>query len=371
MAKKSGTIKALLALLQQETGDDNFSQGDLARLLERYKGPHGHPQLVRSKRLQRKYPLLESVDVTPWGMPCLLWKVNDAVHGLRVDIGLKSWFLAFDEEAVCEGGRIIGFNENREPIVEMTSSPTGEYGCSYSMIYIGNRLLRHTNSQATTKTHQGWTMGADDGRLYCLEKASPASTLRRGDQRHYQHLAGYDPVSGERVTTGVELPNYGDIIESLGVRYQGAYAFMSNDVGSNKLPSLVMTGMNLRMVDRSTRKGTAVAAASSGLYAICPAAGPKESQAVMQCCVNEWIDDGMPELAYAYARGFSDVGDKERCFAYVTKRPGDLEAWAVHDVGLQPAFDQVSRLFRRFGRWYYWGLSQGHLFLMDLLPDRP
>lgn len=355
----SGKDKALRLVFQlgqevmaQEEG--GITAEDINVFRRRPHGPQPHPLLVRSMRLPDPYAdapyRLKDLRVTEDGTPYMLLDLPENLeHGLRVQSGERSWYLKYEESAVLNGGRIIGINKEGEPIVEMSWSPTHEIGCSCSMIYIGDRPVKHTLTQATTREHEAWSMGGD-GRLWCMRKES------FNDRPHHQPV-GYNAVTGERETNGKLIPCAEGRVREMALSYNFQYAFITERVSNGKVVCTLthVSGQPKHWPMKDTAR-LALCDRSVWLIEQTPACMTDISQ----------TNTAFPERMEGYLRGLTFALPP---YAFVMRLPHKQEGWAVHGKP-HPGFDRVTELFLIGKEWHYWALSQGHLFLMRLPLNR-
>lgn len=355
MGKDEKALKQWFQLGQEiMSSTSDISAEDIDRFRRRPQGPHGHPMLVKSERLQRPHgenSVIADISVLPDGTLCTLWRLLDHAHGhaLRVQIGEKSKYLGRHVSSTCDEGRIIGFNRKNESIVEMIWGAVIDGNAQYSMIYIGGRPIKHTLGYVYERSHQAWTMSRV-GDLCCMEK----DVIARGGG---VSLVSYDAQTGAQVASVLTKQDVDDeVVESLAVRYMTEYAkvtktaddatdsrnvYCTTDMGRavRYVPSaskVVLTGDDLYLVYRYVEDGGGVA---------------------LRLC-----DDKEVPLTRPYYGGLTAF---ENHIAYIGELPHEQVGWII-DGKVQPAFARVTNLFRHDDAWRYWALGNGHLFLMDL-----
>lgn len=356
MSGKDKSLRQVFQLAQEVMAQEEggITAEDINVFRRRPHGPQPHPMLVRSMRLPEPYTdepyRLKDLRVTGDGTLCFLWDLpGSSEHGLRVQLGERSWYLKYEESAVLDGGRIIGFNKEQEPIVEMSWSPDHEIGCSCSMIYIGDRAVKHTLTQATTRVHEAWSMGGD-GRLWCMRKE------RYNDRPHHQPV-GYNAVTGERETNGKIIPCAEGRVRQMALSYNFQYAFITEGVSGGKT-SHTVTLVNGQPKQWFVKGSARLALLERTIWLI-------EQERDRLTNISS-TNTQFAEQMCGYLRGLTfDIPPR----AFIMQLPHKQEGWAVGGKP-QPGFDRVTELFLIDKTWHYWALSQNHLFLMELRPNR-
>ncbi len=351
MGKNDAALRQVFQLGQEVMGGKS---GITAQAIDDFRrrpqGPHGHPLLVRSERLTHRW---DDLQVSPDGQPCFLKKqYTDEMCGLLARSGQNTWLLKYAEPAICEQGRIIGFNKQSVPIIEMIYSPTSEPGCSCSRVYIGDKPVPHTDSQVTQKSRLFWTMGAD-GRLYGLRRQAT-------DPTQYE-LVGYNAITGAEEACVPRGPHESENVCDLAVVSDKLYAFVTNGAGSTPLKTVTIEKADQwrAQIVRAQTSATIVLV-NNDLWLV------RQDLHTLEQFAEGGHRPSTQKIvwnaAHSYLRGLRfDTGYT----AFITERPHGQEGWYVGG-NQQPGFERVSGLFMEACRWRYWALAENHLFLMEL-----
>ncbi len=349
------------------SGRSRITAEDIDRFRHRHEGPNGHPLLLRSERLPRGDGRLADLAMAPDGSPCVLWRplALDVYQGMEVQVGKKVWRLNPRESSWAQAGRIIGFSWTSAPIIHTVSSgdmlwvkgdqTSTLHAQSHTTIYIGDQPLEHTRSCHSELAHVGWTMGFNTRLLYCMRRSLQ-------DPSRYQ-LVGYDPDTGEeRVASERPGPIRTEGPSRLVVVDHMIYAFETKD----RTVTIYAPWLDQPKVV-SLDKGVDIASHGRSIWQV-SAKGGFELLAHEEPWPYAKVQRERNMPLDGYIRGMHFASGKA---AYVAKRPHGLEGW---NQGTQqhPGFERVTDLHCESGHWSYWGLADGHLFLMELpnVPDR-
>jgi hypothetical protein len=347
VSNREKALRQTVQLMQDIFAGSEVGPEDVDRFRRRPQGPHGHPLLVKSERLERPSEgrmTLADLQAAPDGSPCLLWSLEDDRNfGMIAKIGLSSWHLRFDEPSLVVGGRILCFNAGGMPVVEMRTTPAAEAGAATSRIFVGDAPIKGSED---ARGDFPWEVGGD-GHVYRLMSDAPDRMLR------------CDTTYG--VLSTRMLPNRQGTPVQVCVVTEDEFTFMSGLIGA--LPSChVVTAADpcktsasvIQPSDRLVRLGNEV-------WVEHASAGSRHSWNAFR--VTSAPENESTGGRFSFHSGLTRIG-KAR-FAYVCQTDDNFLAWVVDDHR-QPVFARVSQLFKHGSRWRYWALGQQQLFLMDL-----
>lgn len=318
----------------------------IARLRDRPDGPHGHPLLAASQRLDTPEGMERLFGLTALkdGGLCTLWVPTDKRNfGLVVRIGDRSWHLRVAEPDTGCGGEFIGMSPDGEPVVSMRATDSVGPGRT---VHVGDRSYPSTRCDDTGGFR--WQL-ADDECLYRYE--ATRHQLYRFDAKTQTFAAHLLPKlpgpvcrlraqSPQRVVVLYEEHRewYRCEVDALAGTVRGRQHQWRDD----------------RLVTLEKRIRIFRADLSGRGWRILP----------------ETEEDAAKPIVgrLPYAGALTRLAEGR--YAYISESDGDGRFWVIHHEK-QPPFDHVTSLFKHGSRWRYWGLSQGHLWLMDTRYERP
>ncbi len=242
----------------------------------------------------------------------------------------------FELKAHFANAQIVGIHGDGQPIIDVRWKPDARQWTPNSILYIGNSPVLSTRTQSGRE----WTVG-NNGKLYSMQQELEEMRLIRWDLSSGTH----------KVVASRECSSP---IKQWVVFDDDTYAYTTRG------------GHEFQLINRDKPVWSGprtdpmlLAQWSDSIWCIC--AG-KHASLARRLHPTSHEDD--LRLRYDYQHSWSMLNE---AIAYVAKISHDQQCWVVSGDDPGPGFARVTNAFQREGSWCYWGLAEGHWFLMELL----